>query len=164
MTINEALLRLHICFFPTVTRFSVLSIHECSESCCLIDNMEPLHVNLCDNCKELVFKATASTTLQRQTSPKELLNSSRSCHCCSTLSGIMARRFSEVRARFNISDKEIDHFPLTISHTAAQNSAGVISSKVVTATLELPNGFTYPSEMTIAWCLSDCKAMIPPRS
>lgn len=125
--------------------------------------MEPLHVNLCNDCKELVFKATVSTTLQRQTSPKELLNSSRSCHCCSTLSGIVAPRSSEVRARFNISDKEIDHFPLAISHTAAQNSAGGISSKVVTVTLELPNGFTYPSEMTIAWCLSDCKAVIPPR-
>jgi hypothetical protein len=123
--------------------------------------MEPLQVNLCDQCKEFVFKTSTSNAIQRRTSLKVLLDSSGSCHCCSTLHGLLARTSSEVRTRFDISDKEIDDFPVAISHTSAQNSVGGLCSKVVTATLELPNGFIYPSEMTIAWSPSNCKEVIP---
>lgn len=122
--------------------------------------MEPLQVNLCDQCKEFVFKTSTSTAMQCRTSLKVLLDSSGSCHCYSTLHGILARTSSEVRARFGISDKEIDDFSVAISRTSDQRSAAGINSKVMTATLELPNGFIYPSGMTIAWCLSNCKEVI----
>lgn len=123
--------------------------------------MEPLQVDLCDRCKDFVFKTSTSNAMQRRTSLKVLLDSSGSCHCCSTLHGVLARTSSEVRSRFDFSDKDIDDFPAAISHTSAQNSAGGICSKVVTATLELPNAFIYPSEMTIAWSLLNCKEVIP---
>jgi hypothetical protein len=122
--------------------------------------MESLPVDLCDHCRKLVFDATVPTTTQRRTSLKELLSSSGSCHCCSTLRGVLAHISSEVRSRFDFTDNEISEFPLIISHTATQSSTGEIHSKVVTSALELPNQFIYESEATVAWCLSDCKAEI----
>jgi hypothetical protein len=123
--------------------------------------MEPFQVYLCDHCKELVFMAATSTTIQRRTSLEMLPNQSGPCHCCSTLSGVLAHISAEVRSRFDFSDKDIDEFPLIISHTATHSSAGGVHSKDLTTTLELPNGFHYSSEVTIAWCLSDCKAVMP---
>ena len=157
--INEALSRTYSWLLSVVIRVSTLIICDCLGFHRQVVDMEPLHVDLCDHCRELVFDATVPTTIQRRTSLKVLLSSSGSCHCCSTLRGVLAHISSKVRSRFDFSDNGISEFPLIISHTATQRSAGGIHSKEVTATLELTNEFHYSSEVTIAWCSSDCKAV-----
>ena len=157
--IKEALSRIYSWLLSVVFCVSTLIVCDCLAFHRQVVDMEPLPVDLCDHCRELVFDATVPTTIQRRTSLKVLLSSSGSCHCCSTLRGVLAPISSQVRSRFDFSNNEISELPLVISHTATQRSAGGIHSKEITATLELPNGFYYSSEVTISWCSSDCKAV-----
>lgn len=158
---TKTLSRLGSYLFSILTRFYTLRNCECLEPDDQIVNMNPLQRNLCDHCNDLVFKASTSIAMQRRTTIKVLLHLSGSCHCCSILLRILAHIPSYVRARFDIPNQEVDDFPLTISQTAPQSSAGGILSKLVTATLETSKMFIYTSDMTIAWCLSNCKFATP---
>jgi hypothetical protein len=126
--------------------------------------MDAIQVNLCVYCETLVFKVTASTGIQHWASLELLRGSSGSCHSCSTLHDVLSQISSKARARFAISNQISHSFPLTISCTASQDLAGGVRSKAVTATLDILNGFSYSSKMTIAWCLPNCKALILSKS
>lgn len=125
----------------------------------VVVTMKPARVRLCAYCIQLASKDTAQTTIRHWCSLATLRTSSKSCHCCFLIHAMLAERSSKAHARFQFSELELEGFPLTISSSFCQNSADEIHSKTVTATLKLPNEFSYPVDLTIASCPSHCKTL-----
>jgi len=124
--------------------------------------MEQVRVQFCVYCSQLVSQDADTAVMKHWPSLAALGVSSLSCRCCLLLYGVFVKRSSEAQARFEFSDLEIQSLLLTITSFSSRDLVHGIHSKAVTFALNLPNGFSYPFDFTIASCPLYCKSSASP--